>query len=139
MSRIHQALEKAKLGLAVVDEAKIESVAVPALLEAEELKNASATRKEIAWKPDTTDSIPREQFEFDQLRISCKRHQWHPVRDLNIFAHDSAGNACAEQFRSLRSRLSQLRNSQNLRTLLITSAAAREGKTFAVANLAQAI
>jgi protein-tyrosine kinase len=139
MSRIHQALEKAKLGLSVVDEPRIESVLDPAFLpQAVEVKNASSG-KEIAWKEDATESASPDHFEFDQLRKSCKQHQWHPTRDVNIFADASTGSACAEQFRSLRSRLSQLKNSQNLRTVLVTSAAPREGKTFVVANLAQAI
>jgi protein-tyrosine kinase len=45
----------------------------------------------------------------------------------------------AEQFRTLRSRLYQLRGNQSLRTLLVTSAIPGEGKTFVTTNLAQAI
>jgi capsular exopolysaccharide synthesis family protein len=45
----------------------------------------------------------------------------------------------AEQFRTLRSRLYQMRNDQSLQTLLITSALPGEGKTFVTSNLGQAI
>jgi len=45
----------------------------------------------------------------------------------------------AEQFRTLRSRLYHLRNSQPLRTLLVTSSMAGEGKTFVTGNLVRAI
>jgi len=45
----------------------------------------------------------------------------------------------AEQFRTLRSRLYQIRAAQPLRTLLVTSSLPSEGKTFVTNNLAQAI
>ena len=49
----------------------------------------------------------------------------------------SAGGS--EQFRTLRSRLYQMRSNQPLRTLLVTSSIPTEGKTFVTNNLAQAI
>ena len=45
----------------------------------------------------------------------------------------------SEQFRTLRSRLYQMRSNQPLRTLLVTSSIPTEGKTFVTNNLAQAI
>jgi protein-tyrosine kinase len=45
----------------------------------------------------------------------------------------------AEQFRTLRSRLYQLRATQQLKTVLVTSSVPGEGKTFVTSNLAQAI
>jgi protein-tyrosine kinase len=45
----------------------------------------------------------------------------------------------AEQFRTLRSRLYQLRVAQNLKTILMTSSVPGEGKTFVTSNLSQAI
>jgi capsular exopolysaccharide synthesis family protein len=44
-----------------------------------------------------------------------------------------------EEFRTLRSRLYQIRDRQPLRTLLIASVLPGEGKTFTTANLSQAI
>jgi protein-tyrosine kinase len=45
----------------------------------------------------------------------------------------------AEQFRTLRSRLYQLRAEKKLRVVLVTSAIANDGKTFVASNLAQVI
>jgi protein-tyrosine kinase len=44
-----------------------------------------------------------------------------------------------EQFRTLRSRLSQMREKQPLKKVLVTSSLPKEGKSFVAANLAQAI
>jgi capsular exopolysaccharide synthesis family protein len=58
---------------------------------------------------------------------------------VNVFFNPNLSVHGAEQFRTLRSRLYQLRGSQSLRTLLVTSSVPGEGKTFVTANLAQAI
>ena len=58
---------------------------------------------------------------------------------MNVFFNTMLSLHAAEQFRTLRSRLYQLRSSQSLRTILVTSALPAEGKTFVTNNLAQAI
>ncbi|MFZ0910947.1 MAG: CpsD/CapB family tyrosine-protein kinase, partial [Candidatus Acidiferrales bacterium] len=45
----------------------------------------------------------------------------------------------AEQFRTLRSRLYQIRSAQPLSVVLVTSSVPAEGKTFVTSNLAQSI
>jgi capsular exopolysaccharide synthesis family protein len=54
-----------------------------------------------------------------------------------VFSSSDPFAVGAEQFRTLRSRLYRIRESQALRTVLIASAAPGEGKTFVAANLAQ--
>ena len=44
-----------------------------------------------------------------------------------------------EEFRTLRSRLYHMREKMTLKTLLVTSALPKEGKSFTSANLAQVI
>jgi protein-tyrosine kinase len=139
MSRIHEALKKAQMELATVEAAGISPASAPQIpSEPSQQKKASPSVRDVISKPATAPTTPRD-LEFDQLRISCTHHLWHPQPNVNIFGDHSHLNGCAEQFRSLRSRLYQLRNSQNLKTLLITSAVPNEGKTFVVLNLAQAI
>ena len=58
---------------------------------------------------------------------------------MNVFFNANLSAHGAEQFRTLRSRLYQIRGNQSLRTLLVTSSVPGEGKTFVAANLAQAI
>jgi protein-tyrosine kinase len=76
---------------------------------------------------------------FDELRTHCAHPVWHPDRDSNVFTRAIPDAHAAEQFRTLRSRLYQLRSGQPLRSLLITSSISGEGKTFVSHNLAHAI
>ncbi len=56
-----------------------------------------------------------------------------------VFAGQGAASLSAEQFRTLRARLHQIRSNRPLRTLLVASAIPAEGKTFVASNLAQAL
>jgi protein-tyrosine kinase len=141
MSRIHEALKKAQEERAATGQAT-EVVALP--------------REQIARVPEQMTSAPvavasaiadhapgneqaLEYLRFDDLRTRCAQPEWHLDPNVNIFFNPASNSHGAEQFRTLRSRLYQLRGSQSLRTLLVTSSVPAEGKTFVVANLAQAI
>jgi protein-tyrosine kinase len=76
---------------------------------------------------------------FEELCQHCAHPHWNPDPNVNIFSNPALSTNAAEQFRTLRSRLYQLRGSQQLRTLLIASSVPAEGKTFVTNNLAQAI
>ena len=75
---------------------------------------------------------------LDELRQCCAKPAWKVGPEDAIFSQQSF-SPCAEQFRTLRSRLYRLRQERPLRTLLVTSAEPNEGKTFVALNLAQAI
>jgi protein-tyrosine kinase len=76
---------------------------------------------------------------FEDLCQQCAHPHWHQDANVNIFSNSHLSAIAAEQFRTLRSRLYQLRGSQQLRTLLIASSLPAEGKTFVTNNLSQAI
>lgn len=76
---------------------------------------------------------------FEDLRARCSHPTWHLDPNVNVFFNTQLSPHAAEQFRTLRTRLYQLRSNQSLRTILITSALAGEGKTFVTNNMAQAI
>jgi len=59
--------------------------------------------------------------------------------ERNVFIDPAAPPAVREQFRTLRSRLYQVRDKQPLRSLLVTSSLPGEGKTFVANNLAHAL
>jgi len=78
-----------------------------------------------------------DYLRYDELISRCAHPVWNPDPNMNVFGSESGTPHAAEQFRTLRSRLYQVRNTQNLRTILMTSSVPGEGKTFVTTNLAQ--
>jgi protein-tyrosine kinase len=63
--------------------------------------------------------------------------QWKPDPSTMLFANGNDGARGTEEYRTLRSRLYHLREKMALKSILVTSALPREGKSFTSANLAQ--
>ena len=140
MSRIHEALKKAEQ-----ERSAMQATSGGVLTAAPTANLATPT---IAT-PDREGgrSLPAEELiahsagylRFDDLRKHCAHPQWHLDPNVNVFINSALTAHGSEQFRTLRSRLYQMRSSQQLRTLLVTSSVPAEGKTFVTNNLAQAI
>lgn len=151
MSRIHEALKKAEQeraaqqsGEPVAPSAEAFPFAsaspVAAAPAAAAAASAVAAVEEIADPILTPSASPATTvLRFDDLRARCSKVRWRLDPNQNVFLDSDPATHGAEQFRTLRSRLYQLRANQNLRTILVTSAIPGEGKTFIVNNLAQAI
>jgi capsular exopolysaccharide synthesis family protein len=69
---------------------------------------------------------------FDPGKIA--KHRWEPLLDRLPATLERGG--AVEQFRSLRSRLFELRDIKPLKAVLVTSGMPQEGKSFIAANLA---
>jgi protein-tyrosine kinase len=137
MSRIHEALKKAEQERANLQTS--DTSEAPATASAWSARAAAAASIETA-APTAAITGPSADFlRFDDLRTQCVHPVWHPDPNVNVFGNEALSPQAAEQFRTLRSRLYQLRLTQNLRTILMTSSVPDEGKTFVTANLAQAI
>jgi len=76
-------------------------------------------------------------FTFDTLLSRCATVKWSPDVKTMLFFNGQEQAYGTEEFRTLRSRLYQMREKQSLRKLLVTSALPKEGKSFVAANLAQ--
>lgn len=63
---------------------------------------------------------------------------WRPDPRSLLFTEGKVRPLGTEEFRTLRTRLTQMREKLPLQTILVTSALPGEGKTFVSANLAQA-
>lgn len=139
MSRIHEALKKAEQERQSVR--ATETITAPSVeagvSEIRENAPAVVAPERVASSSETGKTT--EFLRFEDIVANCARAEWHLDPNVNVFFNPSLSSHGAEQFRTLRSRLYQLRGNQRLRTLLITSSVPGEGKTFAVANLAQAI
>jgi protein-tyrosine kinase len=141
MSRIHEALVKAEQERSggQVANGMILPVEVPRVrLFAEHSAPANAaeafTRVGIVVPPPSS-----AYMRFDSVVAHCAHPEWHPEPNGSVFLNLAAGAQSAEQFRTLRSRLYQIRGNQPTYTLLVTSSLPDEGKTFVTNNLAQAI
>ncbi|HUO36179.1 MAG TPA: CpsD/CapB family tyrosine-protein kinase [Candidatus Acidoferrum sp.] len=143
MSRIHEALKKA-------EKERAEGVAtigseIPLSIDP---NISSLTREEGSVQKDTLpnansraemDARTHGYLRFTDLRDRCQHPVWEPNAALNVFDPACSNPHGAEQFRTLRSRLYQLRSAQPLKKILVTSAVPMEGKTFVAQNLARAI
>lgn len=145
MSRIHEALKKAEEERAAALQSSGQSAAGVAhtILEIPpETREPAGENVEVIAPPLSVFSHPApaaDYLRFDDIRARCARPGWRLDPNVNVFFNPELSARGAEQFRTLRSRLYQLRAAQPLRTLLVTSSIPAEGKTFVTVNLAQAI
>jgi protein-tyrosine kinase len=144
MSRIHDALKKAERErIAVQGPGATTPVSVPLPsepMQSERLPVTLASEGGTAMDTAFPSAVGGVDFlRFDDLIATCSHPQWQLDPNVNVFSNPGLSAHGAEQFRTLRSRLYQLRNDQPIRTILITSTGPGEGKTFVASNLAQAI
>jgi capsular exopolysaccharide synthesis family protein len=92
-----------------------------------------------ALHPEPVAALPSSYLRFEDLRANCAHPVWRPESNVNVFLGSGLSANGAEQFRTLRSRLYQIRAVRSLRSLLVTSSVPGEGKTFVTSNLAQSI
>jgi len=76
---------------------------------------------------------------FEDLLNSCAEPAWILDPRSVLFCETDRPVSGTEQFRTLRTRLYNLRETSPLKKVLVTSAMPGEGKTFVATNLAQAI
>ena len=137
MSRIHEALKRAEQERAAGQGGRGEAVqnAVPA----SEDKVTSAA-PDFSTTPVSA-GMPAfsSPFTFDTLLARCAQSDWDPDKKTMLFFNSEEQGYGSEEFRTLRSRLYQMREKQPLKKVLVTSALPKEGKSFVAANLAQVL
>jgi len=141
MSRIHEALKKAEkektTGTSSQDvDVLVESPATD--------RGMQSTFGEPGGLPAAAGSkagtgAPPAALRFEELWTKCAVHKWNPDPSLLVFNNSNPSRPGTEQFRTLRSRLYRIRESQPLQTILVSSAIPAEGKTVVAANLALAL
>ena len=135
MSRIHEALKKAERERAAQKPGEADLSGLDRI-------PLSTAMPEIPGDPAEAQSVApssSEYLSYDDVRARCSGVRWQLDPHQNIFQDGDPATPEAEQFRTLRSRLYQLRGNQPLRTILVTSALLGEGKSFVANNLAHAI
>ncbi len=129
MSRIHEALKKAEQERAASQGAAVEQ---PPILDIPTHPAMPAAMSGVAATPAF--STP---YTFDTLLARCAQTRWQPDEKTMLFFNSVEHAPGMEEFRTLRSRLYQLREKFPLKKLLISSSLPKEGKSFVAANLAQ--
>ena len=147
MSRIHDALQRAeqeKLAAAATNTARVDQADSE---KAYAQNSASLTASDHEVKPvadmlfaavgqAATSTTPDLHDRIKEAPPS----PWSPdARRLVFWNTNGHAPVGAEEFRTLRSRLYRIREKQPLKTVLVASAVAGEGKTFVSCNLGQAL
>ena len=129
MSRIHEALKKAEQERAMSQPgSRVETTA--AAVEVAEAATAAVPALSTA---------PGLGSHVETVLAHCRQTRWTPDANCMLFFGSEEHAPGMEEFRTLRSRLYQLREKQQISKLLITSALPKEGKSFTSANLAQVL
>jgi capsular exopolysaccharide synthesis family protein len=140
MSRVYEALKNAQDQRAGRPPLEAEARPLEAAV-TEAIHNGSAARRipEIlaAVRPESAPA--GRQLGFEELQQRCAKPGWKPKLQWTVFSSEGSNKRHAEQFGTLRARLYSLREARTLQTLLLTSSAMGEGKTFVALNLAQSI
>jgi protein-tyrosine kinase len=147
MSRIHEALKRAEQQRTVpladpVAPEPAESVATATIASEPQIPPPPAGLIDPLGQVHAhgvVRSRASEFLRFEDIWTQCANPGWHLNLDRNVFSDPTAPPAVREQFRTLRSRLYQIRDKQPLRTVLVTSSLPGEGKTFVANNLAHAL
>ena len=150
MSRIHEALQKAEQERksAQPGELSASELAIPVLAgEGAAASLAAGSEPQlpppVAGKIDSGSGLqlpPLVPGTIESGITACVRTEWKPDLESMLFFDSSQHYEVGmEEFRTLRSRLFQMREKQPLKVVLVSSAVPGEGKSFVAANLAQAI
>src|SRR5256886_4585670 len=137
MSRIHEALKKAKEQRAASQAGSIEPAPIAEMVNE---PAATAVAPAVEHTPSAVSAMPSfsSPFTFDTLLARCAQARWSPdSKTMLFFNSDDEQGYGMEEFRTLRSRLYQMREKQSLKKVLVTSSLPKEGKSFVAANLAQ--
>ena len=134
MSRIHDALKRAEQERATSTGTHVEPT-----FDQPELQN-EPLREGLPPLPSSASaamSTLASGFNYESLLARCPQTEWTPDARTMLFFEEDDSRTGAEEFRTLRSRLYQIREKMPLKRLMVTSALPKEGKSFVAANLAQ--
>lgn len=131
MSRIHDALKRAEQERATTLGGHVE----PTFEEQPELQPVSMPAS--AHASSAVAPAMAAGFTYENVLARCPAAAWSPDLRTMLFFGEAEDRVGAEEFRTLRSRLYQIREKLPLQKLMVTSALPKEGKSFVAANLAQ--
>lgn len=135
MSKIHEALKRAEEERSLGDAGTrvVESLPVNSWLPEINVIGAEAVQRALSEAPKSP------PLSWESICARCHQVQWRPTKQMLFLNDNSPQDIGIEEFRTLRSRLNQLRAKHSLKIILVASPLPAEGKTFLAANLAQVL
>jgi capsular exopolysaccharide synthesis family protein len=132
MSRIHDALKRAEQERATSMGTHVE----PAF-DQPEVRNEVQRENMPSLQSSGATVMPTmaSGLNYESLLARCPQTEWSPDPRTMLFFQEDDSRVGAEEFRTLRSRLYQIREKMPLKRLMVTSALPKEGKSFVAANL----
>ncbi|MGA2978968.1 MAG: CpsD/CapB family tyrosine-protein kinase [Terriglobales bacterium] len=139
MSRIHDALKRAEQERATSTGTHVEPTFDQPAFEQPDLRNEVHREIMPSLQPSGAPARPAMSsgMNYESLLARCPQTEWSPDPLTMLFFKDEENRVGAEEFRTLRSRLYQIREKMPLKRLMVTSALPKEGKSFVAANLGQ--
>ncbi len=135
MSRIHDALKRAEQERATSMGTHVEpAFDQPELRDDSQRESMPSLQSSGGAMPNMSSGLS-----YESLLARCPQTEWNPDPTTMLFFQEDDSRLGAEEFRTLRSRLYQIREKMPLKRLMITSALPKEGKSFVTANLAQVL
>jgi len=138
MSRIHDALKRAEQERATSTGTHVE----PAFEQPQvqhDSQRESMPSLQSSGGATVMPSMTSGGISYESLLARVPQTQWSPDDRTMLFFQGDDSRIGAEEFRTLRSRLYQIREKMALKRLMVTSALPKEGKSFVAANLAQVL
>ena len=137
MSRIHEALKKAEQERAASPGNTMQPSFATAPVADTPVFPVSSAGSMAPTAPGSPMPAFGSQFSVDGLLARCPQMEWKPDMRTMLFMNGDDGARGTEEYRTLRSRLYHIREKMTLKTVLVTSALPKEGKSFTASNLAQ--
>jgi capsular exopolysaccharide synthesis family protein len=143
MSRIHEALKKAEQerastqGGAVQTNYSTTPLAEPPAEEPRIIDRSVTSAVESVMNAHANPALSPLSSPLETPLTRCATMQWNPDPKTMLFLNGDDNVRGMEEFRTLRSRLYQIREKMTLKKILVTSALPKEGKSFTASNLAQ--
>ena len=137
MSRIHEALKKAeqeRAGVQVTEPGPMRRRTRRRWKQLRHFRRAvqllSLSLRKGSRQRRLVPPLSGEYLRFDDLRAHCAHPEWHLDSNVNVFFNPGLSPHGAEQFRTLRSRLYQIRANQPLRTRTYYEFGSGRGENF---------
>lgn len=93
----------------------------------------------VADPSSSPSELPTKGILSDSWLSGCRRANWALRPEMTVSFGGNGLVRGAEEFRTMRSQLYRVRKQQNLKSVLVASALAKEGRSFVATNLARVL